>query len=497
MNIVVHGIGIKTLKRDLTLRFTLLLSTFLIMLAVSYYVSSVAISEKELDSVLLNIAGRQRMLIHQYTSETNQMLVGLASSDLEMVLSEKKKADQTAKLFKRTHDAFVYGGEIFIGSNNLAHVINPDTSASKDNVTVTPIPPLKNKEILDHLKLVDTEWQELNRLALLSLRSNVHSVSDSRYVRRLLGQATKCVVEMDHVVQLMQRDSETKLRHLDTLLLTMIIVGIVLFLLLVYYVYSRIVLPLDNSVSTLQHTTEILEIEKERAEKANQAKSEFLSRMSHELRTPMNAILGFGQILEMETSNFNKAQKDAVNEILYAGHHLLNLINEVLDLAKIESGKMEVSMEKVHIDELLKQCITLIGTQAKARRIEIIDHVSSNGYIVKADFTRLKQVLLNLLSNAVKYNQESGHITINSEINDNQRLRISIMDTGKGISEEEIEKLFTSFERLDTANNVEGTGIGLVITKHLLELMDGTIGVESTPGKGSTFWVELALSNAT
>ena len=217
--------------------------------------------------------------------------------------------------------------------------------------------------------------------------------------------------------------------------------------------------------------------------------------MSHELRTPLNAILGFGQILEMKPEGLDEIQQSNVQEILVAGRHLLNLINDVLDMARIESGRIEVSMEAVHVDDVLQQSLALEQALVKARQIEIIDNISDKGYVVQADFTRLKQVLVNLLSNAVKYNGEHGRITLGGRLIDKQRLRICVTDTGKGLTEEEISKLFTSFERLDAANNVEGTGIGLVITQHLTKLMGGTIGVESLPGKGSTFWVEFALSN--
>jgi signal transduction histidine kinase len=243
--------------------------------------------------------------------------------------------------------------------------------------------------------------------------------------------------------------------------------------------------------------TKDLTVARDEAERANAAKSEFLSRMSHELRTPMNAILGFAQILELDADELNETQKGNVNEILDAGYHLLALINEVLDLAKIESGKLEVSMEKVYISELLQQSLALVQTQAEARRLKIIDHISSKEYAVWADFTRIKQVLLNLLDNAVKYNCYDGSIILRGEIIDKQRLRIYITDAGKGLTTEEIIKLFSPFERLDSVNNIEGTGIGLVITKHLIELMGGVIGIESVPGKGSTFWVEVALFNDT
>ncbi|NOR69898.1 MAG: hypothetical protein GQ532_09440 [Methylomarinum sp.] len=244
----------------------------------------------------------------------------------------------------------------------------------------------------------------------------------------------------------------------------------------------------------LERTTRLANALNE-ARSANQAKSEFLSRMSHELRTPLNAIIGFGQLIELDKEILIKEHQDNVHEIMVASHHLLNMITEVLDLIKIEANQMEIVMDDISIDTLLHESIQLISTQAKAHQLKLVNHISNKGYSVRADATRLKQILINLLSNAVKYNHEKGSITLWCNITNKNQLRICITDTGEGIPADKINQLFIPFERLNSSKNVDGTGIGLTISKHLIELMNGSIGVDSTPGKGSTFWVELTMSD--
>ncbi|MBD8532862.1 MULTISPECIES: ATP-binding protein [unclassified Massilia] len=231
------------------------------------------------------------------------------------------------------------------------------------------------------------------------------------------------------------------------------------------------------------------------ARKANQAKSAFLSSMSHELRTPLNAILGFAQILTSQSLPTSEAQKkEFASHILKSGRHLLTLINEILDLAKVESGTITLSMEPVALGEILDECQSMIEPLAAARGIRML-FPQQVGAVLLADRTRLKQVLLNLLSNAIKYNRDAGAVVLDCAQAGPNRLRISIQDTGMGLRPEQVDNLFQPFNRLgQEAGAQEGTGIGLVVTRRLVELMDGTIDVSSSPGVGSVFTIELGTT---
>ena len=240
-----------------------------------------------------------------------------------------------------------------------------------------------------------------------------------------------------------------------------------------------------------------LEKTKSTAERANLAKSDFLSNMSHELRTPLSAILGFAQLMDSASPPPSVLQKRSIHQILQAGWYLLELINEILDLAQIESGRVSLSLETVALAEVMGECRALIEPQARKRDINISFCTLDTPSFVKVDRTRLKQVLINLLSNAVKYNRAGGAVIVDRVAHAPGRVRIEVTDTGEGLAADQLAQLFQPFNRLgQEANVVEGTGIGLVVAKRLIESMDGVIGVESTVGKGSVFWIEMNLAPA-
>ena len=248
---------------------------------------------------------------------------------------------------------------------------------------------------------------------------------------------------------------------------------------------------------TLHENNVELESAKAAAEKANLAKSDFLSSMSHELRTPLNGVLGFAQLMESATPPPTPAQQRSISQILKGGWYLLRLINEILDLAMIESGKVTISSEPMSLSDVLLDCKVLIGPQAEKRGIDLVFPSFEEELYIHADLTRVKQVMINLLSNAIKYNRPGGVVTVRYEHDANNMVRIFVADSGNGLTPVQLEHLFQPFNRLGQEDGAEeGTGIGLVVTKQLVELMNGAIGVTSEPGLGTEFWVQFPITDA-
>ncbi len=302
-----------------------------------------------------------------------------------------------------------------------------------------------------------------------------------------------------------QREKNAALQRIRTLILVSGAVGLVLTMTLsflgVVALRSRRQL-VEANVSLHERSRALQEAHEQLAEQerqavqarqaadaANRAKSEFLGRMSHELRTPLNAILGFAQLLQMEAHT--PEQRESVEHILKGGRHLLDLINEVLDITRIETGRLHLSLEPVSVGDLLREVYDLMQRLAAERHVQLHLEPAADGH-VRADRQRFKQVLLNLLANAIKYNSDGGAVTLACRRVAGDRLRLQVTDTGPGIPEALQARLFTPFDRLGAEQSgVEGTGLGLALSKRLVEAMGGSVGVESTLGEGSTFWVEL------
>ena len=255
-----------------------------------------------------------------------------------------------------------------------------------------------------------------------------------------------------------------------------------------------LLINLYRQLNEQQRFTEELKAARDLAERSSKAKTDFLSSMSHELRTPLNAILGFAQLLGNGKQPLNERQQRQVDQILRSGHHLLSLINEVLDLARIESGHTQVSLEPIKLQEVIDETLEIVNALASSQAISLkVELENTHSCFIEADYTRLKQILINLLSNAIKYNRPSGSVTLRCQLRES-KVHISVSDTGIGIAAEQIEMLFEPFNRLGAEHSsIEGTGVGLALTRKLARLMHTDIYVESTLGEGSIFYFELPL----
>ena len=441
-----------SVKTIILLSSTLLFGLWLIMMAYTWINIQIQESNHQIHDELHDVS----LTTHLILKTLNEALLTNGTiPSLNKIHNESKKLSTSLNTLKNTHN----------NNNFIATSINEI---------------LKEKIKLDQkITLLNNESNEISMS-----NPNIMLIAGgiSATIESILKKINKLKQHADNKALLAKKDIKASV-------FLAIIITVIISLLIFIFLYKGITKPF----SVLLHETEKLEMEKAIAEKANRVKSEFLSRMSHELRTPLHAIIGFSQILELKKNEFTEEQESHIHEILTAGNILLSLINEVLDLTKIDSGEIELSIEEVDVDELMKDCIPHINFQVTKHHIEFSENVSNTGYTVLGDYTRLKQILLNLISNAIKFSQDNGRITLDSEIVDNKYLRINVTYSGESLTDEQIAKLFTPFERLNTVTNTEGAGIGLVISKHIIELMKGSIGVKSASSEGSTFWIEVEL----
>jgi signal transduction histidine kinase len=271
------------------------------------------------------------------------------------------------------------------------------------------------------------------------------------------------------------------------------------------HIYLTVKFPLRDAVGAIYAvcaiSTDVTELkraqqeldQREALELSNRATSAFLSRVSHELRTPLNAILGFGQVLEVDA--LNERQRNSVEQIMKGGRHLLGLVNDLLEISRIESGELKVSLGVIDLVRAVDDIVRLVEPLAAERAVSIVHRADPEPQPVLADEQRVRQVLLNLLSNAIKYNRDGGEVEVHVAAAREGRVAVRITDTGEGIAEEDLERLFSPFDRLGAEQTaVEGTGLGLALSKLMVEAMDGRLDVRSEPGVGSTFSIELPVA---
>jgi len=348
------------------------------------------------------------------------------------------------------------------------------------------------KKGITNLKIA-ADFDVLENGQRLAVRSNWHEFA------LILDRALDSITEDERKAIYNKWISVPHIEQVDYSLLFKLLAGFLLIIGLLYWhnrKLSREISRRQRVETKLTVLNQKLEKEKAEADSANISKSHFLSSMGHELRTPLNAIMGFSQLLSLD--NVDKFQaKDMSQEITKAGDYLLNVINGILDLSKIEAGKVQLDIESSNLYLLVNECVSLVKHTAQKRSIEIEISIEETGMDlnVRVDAMRYKQVLINLLSNAIKYNMDGGKVSIGYRLKDDRNVLLEVKDTGKGLTEVQKEHLFKPFERAGAENtSIEGTGLGLAICKQLIEMMDGEIGFESELGKGSCFWILVPLS---
>jgi len=597
-----NGRDLSNLKVTLTARFGMLQSLFLILLTVSYMLVLWVVETKKHDSIEINLAGRQRMLVQKYTKHVNLRLIDVFVSRRNNVLSQKEELEKTSLLFEETLNVLFKGG-----------LVQPTLKSSNK----VEIPALEDQEILKHLKHAQKAWENLKKNVTGAFNSGTKELP-SNYINKIQEFTNKTVSEMDIVVTILQRNSELKLKNIKTYQLLMTSIGYFLFVIIIIFVYWRIVIPLDSSalelkderkqyktilaatpdllalkdknsvyrkvnkafckfvgkeeheiigkndfnlfsdpeakvninndirvmesqrteiqdekvtrgdgtktwlqvvktpildengksvsilhsvrnISSQKQVEDILRKAKKKAEEASKIKSEFLANMSHEIRTPMNGIIGFTDILIEDKPK--KEQLEALKIIKKSANNLLEIINNILDISKIESDKLTLEEVIFDIEVLVFDICNIIRCKASEKNIEVLASIEDIPTVLLGDPTRLRQIITNLMGNAYKFTKSgtiSLKISLLEEHNESILLKFSVDDTGIGIPEDKVEIIFDPFSQVDgsTTRIFGGTGLGLSISKKLSRIMGGNMWVENNIKKGSTFYFTAKFKKA-
>lgn len=505
-----HSYSIRAL---IIIFFTAAALIFIGLFSLSAYTYRRAIEEREQISnwhlAQLQTAHDLRFLYVEYSQEWKDILLRGHNPD--------SYHEHLGKFYKLER-------EINEDVEKLSHELNPEN------------PPIIS------LKAFETEYFQLGQLYRRALRTFNNSIDKPQIAADEVTRNSDLdpVLRITELINALEKSRQDRFQQITNhirraeviVILAMLLIGTAL-LFAIYFLANRLIInpvnksiilaenisngKLDNIIDHTRMTTESGQLlrslahmqtnikqarqeliaAKEDADRSNVAKSEFLSRMSHELRTPLNAILGFGQLMQYHDEQLGDELMGYAEEITKAGQHLLNLINEILDLARIESDKLHISIEDIELIDVVADCISLTRPLAQQKAVTLINRISDeHSYVVRGDYLRIKQALINLISNAIKYGSAHSKVTLTCHKPSSSHVRIEVTDTGPGIPGDKMHLLFKPFERLDNEDHIEGTGIGLSLTKKLVELMNGEVGAYSELGKGSTFWIKLELSDS-
>jgi signal transduction histidine kinase/ActR/RegA family two-component response regulator len=455
--------------------------------------------------VLLLLAGGQMYRsLHEYMDtlclvEHTHQVIGT----LTAITSTMRELESGQRAYIITHDEF-FNVEYRHNKGEIGSLLTGISQLTADNPEQQARYAVLRQLADERIQLLDTTITVFHSQGFAAARSFIRTDVSHRKMEAVLKQTTTMMDIERNLLKQRSEHAEHSADHafkIGGLLVIIALTGLILLWWLVKR-ETRKRHTAEDAVQENEQMQQILDLLQEKnielesaryaAEKANLAKSEFLSSMSHELRSPLNAILGFTQLMETDSPPPTPGQQESIAQILRAGWHLLTLINEILDLAKVESRQIPLSNEPVSLSEVMVECQGMIEHQARERGINMIFPHFDRPCFVMADRTRVKQVLINLLTNAIKYNCPQGIVEVKCAENVPGRILVSVRDTGAGLRPEQVEQLFQAFNRLgQEAGEEEGTGIGLVVAKRLVELMGGMIGVESTIGTGSVFWFEL------